>query len=74
MFHERVIGGFGIGIPAATLIVWGLGVKGINMQAPEAAALGGLVTAVIICITDLGRRIYSLLYYAIRLMFNKDKE
>lgn len=68
-FNERVAGGFGIGVPLATLIAWGLELKGVNMPTPVSAALGAVITAIVICLTQLGRRLCDLIRYVARLYF-----
>jgi hypothetical protein len=67
-YWQRVGAGFGIGVPMATLIVWALAQRGVIMEAQTSAALGGVITAIVLCLQATGERICDLFKYAVRVL------
>jgi len=59
---ERIVAGFGIGTPTAVIIAWGLG-EFYNIRMPEtvAAALGGVITAMVVCASAVAMRLWNFL-------------
>ena len=68
-YWQRTGAGFGVGVPMATLIVWALGQRGIVMEPQVAAALGGVITAIVLCLQATGKRICELFRYVVRVAF-----
>jgi ABC-type enterobactin transport system permease subunit len=68
-YWQRTASGFGVGVPLATMVVWALHQHGIEMEQPVAAALGGVITAIVLCLQATGERICDLCRYAVRVAF-----
>lgn len=64
---ERVVAGFGIGTPLAVLAAWSLNeFTGIRMPETVSAALGGVITAVSVCVSAVFMRICPILFIAFK--------
>ena len=68
-YWQRTGAGFGIGVPLSTLLVWTLAQRGVIMEPEVAAALGGVITAIAICLQATGKRICEAFRYVVRVAF-----
>lgn len=59
--------GFGIGTPLAVLTAWGLReFAGVTMPDTVSAALGGVITAMSVCVSAIFMRICPILFIAFK--------